>query len=165
MDIYDGHIPTFEEISYMETKYEPSGFEDTWKDEFGAVYTYDQHKLIKGVNTKRYIVNPRTFVICDNAFESCDELEEIVLPDSLYKIGRSAFSACTCLKTVIIPESIIEIGDFAFSCCTLLESIVLPNNLRNIGKYVFDCCTQLHYVNITCYIEILTEGLFYNCES
>ena len=42
MDIYDGHIPTFEEISYMETNYEPSGFEDTWVDEYGAIYTYDQ---------------------------------------------------------------------------------------------------------------------------
>ena len=38
----------------MNTKYEPSAFDDTWKDEFGAIYTFDKRKLIKGVNVPRY---------------------------------------------------------------------------------------------------------------
>ena len=40
----------------MNTKYEPSAFDDTWKDEFGAIYTFDKKKLIKGVNVPRYII-------------------------------------------------------------------------------------------------------------
>ena len=61
----------------MNTKYEPSGFDDTWKDEYGAIYTFDKSKLVKGVNVPHYIINDNTTIICNHAFDSCDKLSEI----------------------------------------------------------------------------------------
>ena len=55
MDIYDGHIPTIEEISYMETKYEPSSFEDTWEDEFLFSFSFKREITIQSFCTHNVV--------------------------------------------------------------------------------------------------------------
>ncbi|MBQ7537603.1 MAG: leucine-rich repeat protein [Treponema sp.] len=61
-----------------------------------------------------------------NSFYRCSNLEGIILPNTLEKIGSRAFSGCTSLKTIIVPDSVTSIGSDAFSGCTALESISLP---------------------------------------
>lgn len=43
-----------------------------------------------------------------------DILKNIVIPDSIVKIGKDAFSFCVALTNLTIPSSVTEIGDYAF---------------------------------------------------
>jgi len=44
-------------------------------------------------------------------------LQRIILPDTLEKIGESAFNSCTGLHTLHIPAKVSQIGDFAMTNC------------------------------------------------
>lgn len=62
-------------------------------------------------------------------------LLNIVLPDTLTKIGMAAFQECTNLTgSLIIPEGVTEIQTCAFYLCrSLTGSISLPSTLKHIG--------------------------------
>ena len=49
-----------------------------------------------------------------NAFESCCDIESVVIPFSVKKIEENAFKGCINLKTISIPDSvkIIPVGCF-----------------------------------------------------
>ena len=60
-------------------------------------------------------------IIGESAFFLCEELESIILPNSLKRIEAGAFSACENLKKINIPENVQEIGECAFGLCVSLE--------------------------------------------
>ena len=75
--------------------------------------------------------------IGDNAFNSCDRLKSITIPDSIISIGMGAFICCERLESITIPNSIISIGESAFWTCRNLEIIIIPDSVTSIGKYAF----------------------------
>ena len=64
-------------------------------------------------------------VIPKRAFEDCNELREIFLPDSLLAIDESAFYDCHQLEQIVLPNSVKFVGAAAFSGCVNLKTIVL----------------------------------------
>lgn len=53
------------------------------------------------------------------AFENCESLERIVIPESVQKIGLEAFENCKNLKEVLIPKG-CEVDPSAFdSTCKI----------------------------------------------
>lgn len=58
-------------------------------------------------------------------------------------IGASAFSGCNELTNIIIPNTIITIEKDAFSGCNNLTNITIPNSVVSIGQSAFDSCTSL----------------------
>ena len=61
------------------------------------------------------------------AFDWCDKLTSIELPDSIITIMKYAFANCYSLKTITIPKNVVSIRDRAFSGCRELVSIYLLN--------------------------------------
>ena len=82
------------------------------------------------------------------AFYKCDNLESIILPDGLKKIGYDAFYGCTRLKSVTIPDSVTSIGDKAFEKCTGLISITIPDSVTSISSFAFNGCNSLEEITI-----------------
>ena len=72
----------------------------------------------------------------DGIFNSCKQLQEVILPDTLTNIGNYTFYNCNLLEKVIFPESIINIGGYAFSGTILAGELNLPN-LETIGQSAF----------------------------
>lgn len=79
-------------------------------------------------------------------------VEEVILPETITKIGSQAFAGLDSLTKVILPTSLLEIGDNAFASCRNLSELrtmdskkpfYLPENLIYIGEGAFMYCTSL----------------------
>ena len=81
-----------------------------FKDEFGAVYSRDGKRLLKGLNIQSYQIREGTQVICRCAFERCFNLASITIPNSVTSIGDAAFTVCSCLTRVDIPNSVTTVS-------------------------------------------------------
>ena len=66
------------------------------------------------------------------------KIAEVVIPDSVTKIGDGAFQYCESLTSVVIPDSVTEIGEEAFEGCTSLTSVVIPDSVTEIGEEAFE---------------------------
>lgn len=85
--------------------------------------------------------------IGSQAFSCCGELASVVIPDSVTEIDNNAFEYCEGLTSVKIPNSVVRIGDYAFMECRGLTEITIPESVREIGALAFDECSSLKTVN------------------
>ena len=78
--------------------------------------------------------------IPSEAFNESYTLQEIILPQSVTKIGAKAFRECKGLYRVEFPSALTTIENYAFSNCRYLEEISLPATLSKIGTNPFRYC-------------------------
>lgn len=113
----------------------------------GLTYTKKRFSYAVSDNgscTDPYIVIPSTYLglpvdeISENAFQACDFITEIKIPDSVKTIGSRAFNLCTSLTSIEIPDSVTSIGYSAFAVCTQLENITLPDSITKIGHLLLE---------------------------
>ena len=86
--------------------------------------------------------------IGDAAFHGCD-FSEIVLPNTLKRIGSQAFEACSEVIYFKIPDSVEIIDSFSFDGCYRMKAITLPEQLSEIGIGVFRNCEGLENIGIS----------------
>ena len=86
--------------------------------------------------------------IKESAFQECNKLTSIVLPNTVTEIGNSAFFYCTQLLSVTLSNSLEEIGYDAFYGCGNLTSMDLPASIRWIGLHAIGGCTSM--TSLTC---------------
>ena len=140
---------------------------ETLMAEDGIIYQKKEQKLNKcgGGKKGKVTVKEGTKEIADDAFSGCDEIEEIILPDSVEKIGKNAFKGCKNLKKIVLPGSIKKIGGNAFEDCDQLEEIVLPASIEKIGKNTFKGCKNLKKIILPGSIKKIGENAFEDCKS
>ena len=64
------------------------------------------------------------------------EIKELVIPNSVTKIGDVAFVNCKGLTSVTIPHSVTSIGTDAFEGCNNIKKVYLPEHLkREINQF------------------------------
>ena len=66
--------------------------------------------------------------IGSSAFENCNTLIRITIPDSVTSIGYFAFDGCSSLTSITIPDGVTSIGGYAFEGCHSLTSIIVDND-------------------------------------
>ena len=138
-----------------------------WYDEYGVKYSADQKKLIYAPENLygNYRVLDGTVVICDEAFEWCENLQEITLPSSVTSIGDDAFWCCSNLREITLSSNIMSIGDAAFWGCENLLQIILPSSVTNIGATVFVGCENLREITIPSGVTNIGDDAFGSCEN
>ena len=77
---------------------------------------------------------PNLKEISAGAFENCDSLETVTLPNSIITIGERAFYGCDTLQSVTLPTAIKIIPKELFSQCKNLKSIDIPEGVTEIKK-------------------------------
>ena len=125
-------------------------------DSCTGVKTIDLSKAIKlkeigkdafygcGVESVTFPQNSQLTEIGIEVFAHCNNLKNIVIPETVTKIGGSAFQYAG-LTGIEIPASVTDIGNFAFEQ-TKLTSIKIPASVTNIGILAFGECKNLKTV-------------------
>ena len=144
------------------------------RDEYGALYTANGLKLIKGPNIeKSYSIKKGTVIIGDGAFRGCISLQSINIPDSVTSIGCGAFNGCESLIKVDIcnkkyythDNMLISSQGIVVSCWSKAENIVLPDSVTSIGDLAFCWCKSLKSINIPNSVTSIEYGAFRGCTS
>lgn len=89
-----------------------------------------------------------TTIINEYAFEGCNSLTSVNIPDSVITIEDYAFAECNNLTSVTIGSGVTSIGNNAFQYCSSLTSIIIPNNVITIKNGAFDSCSGLTSITI-----------------
>jgi len=152
-------------ITHLSTKVTHEDIANGIKDKFGVLYSPDGKRLLRGGFNTTYCVKPGTLVICDNAFEWCENIASVSIPDSVTDIGRNTFSGCRNLISVIIPDSVAHIGDGAFAWCNKLTCITISDSVTDISNYAFYECKELTSISIPNTVTNIGDGAFYGCEN
>ena len=123
------------------------------KIEFGIYY--------QSANTVNITSNPLFYA--KNLYLNGEKVTDLVIPDSVTKIGEAAFLCCAHLTSVEIPNSVTNIGNWAFYECSGLTSLVIPNGVTNIGDEAFYNCSGLTSVEMGNSLTCIGNWAFYGC--
>ena len=102
--------------------------------------------------------------IRSKALAGKQNLEEVIVPGTVEKIGEFAFFLNSKLKKVTLNEGVKEIGKKCFSQDTALVEVSLPSTLKTISVCAFIYCPNLERVTIPNGVERIEDGAFAKCE-
>lgn len=103
-------------------------------DGFAKIIKYDgdeENLLIPGVLGSIVVT-----VIGESAFEYCNSIINVTIPDSIKIIEDYAFKYSSSIKDVKIPDSVEEVGHYAFYYGDI-EQVFIPKNVVKIGQDAF----------------------------
>ena len=111
----------------------------------------------------------RVTSIGSSAFNSCSNIESIVIPESVTSIGGSAFYNCSGLTSVIIPASVTSVGGSAFYGChkaiCYCEAVSQPSGWNTRWTGYTGCSVVWNYNNnstdLNGYIYVIVDGIRY----
>ncbi len=98
----------------------------------GIGYYADSHVVIPSEYKKKPVTG-----IADGAFESCQSMESVELPETLTYLGSHAFGSCNNLTEITVPSGVKSIGHYAFQNCKKLERVTLQEGVESIGDSAF----------------------------
>ena len=95
---------------------------------------------------------------------------DIVIPNTVTKIGDEAFKGNKKVTSVTIPGSVVDIGNNAFEGCEKLEKVAFTNpdganNNLLIRLGAFKDCTKLTDVEIPARVKQIVGNIFKGCTS
>lgn len=138
----------------------------------GVIYSKDETELYfypPSDTADSFTVPEGVKTIHDCAFFKCENLKEVIFPDTLEVIGAGAFDYCTSLSYAKIPESVTTIYSTAFADCSSLASVTFEgadNETEGegvpltIGDHAFIACTNLKEVVLPKRTESIGEYAF-----
>ncbi len=129
-----------------------------------------------------------------SAFDNCDKLTGVTLPEGVIYIGKYAFCNCDGLTEFTIPDSVTSISEYAFLYCDSLTAFygkfasadnrcliidgvlrlfarkglteyTIPNSVTSIGGSAFSGCSSLTSVTIPDSVTEIGSDAFYYCSS
>ena len=100
----------------------------------GYIGKDEKLSLPENYNGQNYEIYNYAF---DNDYFKQNNFTEIIIPNSVTRIGESAFHFCENLKNVTISDNVTEIGSRAFFGCYALEKFELPVGIIKIGLDAF----------------------------
>ena len=130
-------------------------------DVFGASIVSNEYNEGQG----SIVFDGAVTCIGDNAFQSCQTLSSISIPESVVRIGSHAFWWCTELESLSLPDSVTIIDEGAFNNCHSLVSVNIPDGIEQISKAMFQSCTSLQSINLPLSVSSIGIQAFMYCSS
>jgi len=101
--------------------------------------------------------------IADRAFSQNMEIEKIVIDEGIKTIGEECFAGCENVKEVVLPNSLEIIKAGAFFENRKLEKINLNEGLKQILDGAFLSCEKLKNINLPKSLKVIPTMCFYGC--
>lgn len=114
---------------------------------------FESNKTITSFDEFQYFEGVKQ--INNYAFQVCQGLKSITIPNSVTTIGDGAFWFCHNLSSIIIPKGVTSISNYAFYGCVNRESIVVEE-----GNTVYDSRN-----NCNALIETASNILILGCNN
>ena len=105
------------------------------------------------------------YTVYDGQYKRKSYIKKVIFHDSLLLIGVSAFQWCNGLTDLVIPDRCEDIQDKAFYGCKSLKSVKLPSSLKVIGEEAFRECESLTDLVIPYGCKYILDGAFFGCKS
>ena len=133
----------------------------------GALYDKNKTTLITVVRNTAgsFEVTQGVKTIEANCFYGCEEITQIILPDSVTKIENNAFNGCVALTEIELPEGLESLEGAAFVECRKLVQMRIPDGVESIGGSLFHGCESLETVTFGTGIKRIWDDMFYGCTS
>ncbi|MBR2876365.1 MAG: leucine-rich repeat domain-containing protein, partial [Clostridia bacterium] len=116
--------------------------------------------------------------IGDCAFEYCESLTSITIPDNVTSIGENIFNACSALEEINVStgnDYFASVDGVLFNKnkTTLIKmpegagqtSYIIPNSVTSIGDWAFFCCESLVNITIPNSVTSIGYSSFQSCSS
>ena len=157
---YDGVLyrKDFSEIIYV-----PSQMTGTLEIHSGP--TEIKPYQLAGLHVSEIIVPETVIKIGDNAFERNNSLKKITLPTGLKEIGAQAFNEVNTLEELYIPDSVTSLGNGILQNCNSLISVHLPDGIKIIPNDMFFGCAALKEFTIPESVTEIDSRAFFDCRS
>lgn len=120
-----------------------------------------------------------------NAFDDCDKLKNVILPDSLEILKEHVFSYTSALthiklsnnlktidtscfynssiENIDLPASLKILATRAFAYCSNLTSVIVPEGVERIEGAVFKSCNNLHEIFLPSTLTYLDNNAIMDC--
>lgn len=102
-------------------------------------------------------------VIEEQAFQMCEQLEQVNLSDSIEAIAGGAFINCKSLTSFRFPESLKFLGQQVFYECSSLKIVYVNNQLTYLSHGLFEYCFNLKDIYLPKSITDIGKNIFTNC--
>ena len=148
-----------------------------------ALENYDRNDFeIVGTTLVKYkgaggdvVILEGVTAIGENAFNDCESLTSVKIPNSVTLIEDSAFEFCDALTDITIPSSVAYVGGWAFSYSGL-NTVYIFDGLIDIDETTFLGCEKLEKIAVNrsnpkyksrgnCIIERGTDKLILGCKT
>eukprot|EP00592_Proboscia_alata_P009872 CAMPEP_0194366698 /NCGR_PEP_ID=MMETSP0174-20130528/14756_1 /TAXON_ID=216777 /ORGANISM="Proboscia alata, Strain PI-D3" /LENGTH=508 /DNA_ID=CAMNT_0039142037 /DNA_START=47 /DNA_END=1573 /DNA_ORIENTATION=- len=117
-------------------------------EEAATTFYYYGQKFSAPQTTRTIIFHPTVTSIAANAFESCNLVMLVNIPDLVTSIDSNAFNGCKSITSLSLSLFLKSIGDYSFCGCSSVQSLLLPPYLRTIGKVAFAGCSSLQSIHL-----------------
>lgn len=117
----------------------------------GVLFTKDKWTLIKYPPQKpdsEYNIPYGVGVIYNRAFEECENLVTVNMPDTVLWIGSYCFWFCPSLVNINFGDNVEYIGMGSFYGCSSLKNITIPQSVSSIGEMAFYLCRSLEKIEV-----------------
>ena len=103
-----------------------------------------------------YTIKNGTTRLMAGTFTDCQDLINIIIPDTVTRIADGAFSSCESLSSITIPSSVTSIGDNAFRSCISLSGVIMKSTIPpTLGANAFyetnDCPIYVPSASVNTY--------------
>lgn len=176
--LYDEDGNTLARCNDDYTLYFPLTLERTGTSQLGD----PKHETFLGTKIK-HVLFPKAIVnVGANMFENVDTLETVTFEgyatdeSHLVLIGSQAFLGCDNIKEILVPNTCGKIETGAFKDCTKLVKVHLPDNsalnedlqatygaFTSVNRELFENCESLVSVNIPDGVTQIADKSFKNC--
>lgn len=110
------------------------------------------------VTLPRYVNGIKITAVADSAFMGQD-IEELVIPEGIAKLGERAFAGNRSLKKLTVQGK-TDLGEGTFYNCDALETVNLNDNITEIPDETFWVCSSLTTLKLPSKLERIGNSAF-----
>ena len=91
-----------------------------------------------------FTATKNNLILGNAAFSSCENLESVLLPNTVKAIPESFLNSCPRITSIDLADNIESVGANAFINCVNLSKVILRNPKITVGRYSFAKCPMLN---------------------